>query len=372
MVYLMLSAGTENNLRRREFIQEHLKTLLQANATLGSLADLVEETWAEVLRDQGRTDDSYQQNKGTLGWLPTPSLALYERFAEDVEALLHCPLDPVEAMTLLMHLICFYVVQYLYCRSLGIRTGQADPRPTLLIDALESSEERAIRQASVLSFKRNQELLTDSTKRFLALQFTRWVEGSSKPWSKLDRLLSAAELNKLDQLRSPAELSRAAAYSYVPNDLETKDRDTIADMLNVVWEQRKSRFQTTFLPVHRRLSHEIGLVAPKTGFGQRYVLGDKLIKTLVLCSVKPGKPMEYYAFVNHLFDRYGLVIGPEQVGRAASWLREFDVNTLYYQMNLDAFRQKLKSSGLLAEYSDATGLVGHGTVVIGSGRHSHD
>jgi len=236
-----------------------------------------------------------------------------------------------------------------------------------MVDVQGAGEERALRQASVICFARNQDLLVEGTKQYLADYFAEWLDLSGDPWQRFeDELLDRAqEAHSLTDARRSAAERRSLTEPYV-GDLEGEDKTTVADMLTIYWEWRKGRFRDNFLPVHRKLSRDIGLVAPRTGVSQRYVLGDELIKTLVASNIPPGGHMEFHTFVRRLWDRYGLVIGPDEVGESDDWLRNYDVNRLYYQLNLDAFRLKLKGSGLLTEYSDATGLVVNRAASVGT------
>ncbi|HEY3366813.1 MAG TPA: hypothetical protein VGK74_17310 [Symbiobacteriaceae bacterium] len=355
MVYLMLGAGTRNDPARRERIVNRLKAILTANTALGDLVGLIEETWLDLLaaEDGQKGNKAREGDTGTLGWLPDPDFPAFERFAEDVDALLRCRLDAVEVMQMFLHLIGFHVTQYLYRRALKLTTFEGDPRPTILVDASEAGEERAIRHASVLSFKRNQELIVKATKRRLATIFAEQLSRQADPELVLTDLFKV----NFNKYWVRAEGHEAEWLDYVPTLSSADDRLVVARMLCATWEAESSGFDQHFLPVHRQIAREIGLVAPRTGNGQRYVLGDALLKALVLCNVKPGGELEYYGFAERLFDRYGLLVGPDELNRAAEWLQLYDVNRLYYQANSDAFRLKLKRAGLLTEYSDATAMV---------------
>ncbi len=116
------------------------------------------------------------------------------------------------------------------------------------------------------------------------------------------------------------------------------------------------RFLGRFVPIHRKLARSIGFVAPYQGPSQRYVLGDNLLKALVLANVPPGRREEYASFLERLYRRYGIVVD-QRAARNSGLYDRRPVNAEYYDDNGAALQQKLKAASLLEEYSDATALV---------------
>lgn len=365
MVYLMLGAGTLHDNQRRQFIQRRLEELLRQDSKVGDLAALVESTWQEEVgrvavlgaseeSTAAESQSEFMERTGTLGWLPDKDFPTYGVFAEDVEALLRCSLDPVEMFHLLSHLISFHVILYLYARAYSLCDESGiggQPPSTILIDAVDVGEDRAIRYASSLLYKRNQEMLIRAGQVY-ADRLAKQHASSHDPLAAvLEHFFpTAGKKGHVIEKIIDRQQTRIAGIAASGNH-----NALVAALTNAVEDVFKDQFHKRFVPVHRRLAKEIGLVAPKTGTSQRYVAGDALMKALVLANVT-AVDQEFHKFVNLLYTRYGLVIGPEQAARAP-WLRDYDINNQYYQANMDAFRQKLKNSGLLSEYSDATALV---------------
>ena len=119
------------------------------------------------------------------------------------------------------------------------------------------------------------------------------------------------------------------------------------------------RFRGRFVPIHRKLARSIGFVAPFQGPSQRYVIGDNLLKALVLAGVPPGRRREYAEFLNDLYRRYGIVVD-QRAARASGLYDRRPVNAEYYDNNRIALQRKLRAASLLEEYSDATALVVNG------------
>jgi hypothetical protein len=128
---------------------------------------------------------------------------------------------------------------------------------------------------------------------------------------------------------------------------------TYADALT---ELLMDGFTKQFIGLHRKLARNIGFVAPKQGRNPRYVLGDTLLKALVLANVSTGSEMAYDEFLSCLYTRYGLVVGQHEA-KLAGLSNRRSINTGYFENNRAALLAKMKSAGLLREYSDATAMV---------------
>jgi len=67
--------------------------------------------------------------------------------------------------------------------------------------------------------------------------------------------------------------------------------------------------------------------------------------------------MTYDEFLARLYERYGLVVGPEEV-RQSSLLDRRWINAEYYDRDKAALLEKMKHAGPAVEYWDATAVVG--------------
>ena len=102
----------------------------------------------------------------------------------------------------------------------------------------------------------------------------------------------------------------------------------------------------------RKLGKSIGLIVPPKGANARFTVNEKILSFLVLATVRPGQKVLLDDFLGKIFNRYGLVIGPEQSDRGQHGRRS-DV----FDANLAAFQKMLKQSGFLRDLSDATAIV---------------
>ena len=107
-----------------------------------------------------------------------------------------------------------------------------------------------------------------------------------------------------------------------------------------------------FLTVAKRL----GLVVPKRGAGARLVLNDKLLRCMVLATIRPGERVTYESFKKLLFAHYGLALDDATVGRSCAWSGTARLSTL--GGDADAWlAEMLDASGMLIRLSDSFSLV---------------
>lgn len=107
-----------------------------------------------------------------------------------------------------------------------------------------------------------------------------------------------------------------------------------------------------FLTVAKR----IGLVVPKRGAGARLVLNDKLLRCMVLATIRPGERVTYESFKKLLFAHYGLAVDDETIGRSCAWSGTARLSTL--GGDADAWlTEMLDASGMLIRLSDSFSLV---------------
>jgi hypothetical protein len=366
--YLMLSGGTQTDPERRNRITDKLRRLLtERNQEIGTLAALIDGTWTALRKNGQETDEveSDDEQSARLGWIPARACRLYTIIADDVGNLLSAELDPLESLDLLAHLICFHVIEYIYHRAhVGLdfstcATGDCleTRRLCLLVDALEGRGDGVIRRISAALYKEQEQRQIRAARDYVQVQVQAWathIKGDQLPsrlQEKAEAHFDVSRLHKGTLEHYEQEVKRVStqfrkgrldrqAYLRVYADLLT---DLLLDA-----------FRKHFIGVHRKLAQGIGLVAPRHGRHQRFVLGDTLLKALVLANVDGEMP--YDDFLQRLYARYGLVIGRAEAQRAGLNARH-SINTGYYDANREALLVKLKNAGLLHEYSDATAMV---------------
>jgi hypothetical protein len=120
-----------------------------------------------------------------------------------------------------------------------------------------------------------------------------------------------------------------------------------------VYKEADGRYgHKLFVTVAKR----IGLVVPKRGAGARFVLNDKLLRYLVLSTIRPGERVTYESFKRLLFAHHGLAVDDDRIGPSCAWSGTPRLTTL--GGNADAWlAEMLDASGMLIRLSDSCSLV---------------
>jgi hypothetical protein len=354
--YLILSAGTETDLDRRQDIAQRLETLLKhSHQAVGSVARTIDETW-ERLSGQ----PSHIPDHGTLGWIPEPHSPLYVTIAEDVAALLQTERDPIETLDLLAHLIGFHLTCYIYYHARSARSAPTAHQPLLLIDALEGADGGVIRQFSAALFREQEVHITQRAHQYVTDMAQAWAQQYAESTTSLATDLWSQAQSHFNLTRKETPDWLAPLQQHL--DDGTLSRATFLEQFtNEIFHKALKRdFDKNFVGVHRKLAKGVGFVAPKTGTGGRFVLGDTLLKALVLANVDATPAdMPYGDFLRRLYQRYGLIVGRHEAGQAGLFDRQ-PLDREYYKHNADALLEKMKRAGLAVEYSDATAMVTRG------------
>jgi hypothetical protein len=133
-----------------------------------------------------------------------------------------------------------------------------------------------------------------------------------------------------------------------------RESDSLAgEDVTGIYREADSRYgHKLFLTMAKR----IGLIVPKRGGGARFVLNDRILRCLVLATIRPGERVTYENFKDLLFAHYGIAVDDEAIGRSCVWSGTSRLTTL--GGNADAWLiEMLDASGMLLRLSDACSLV---------------
>jgi hypothetical protein len=111
--------------------------------------------------------------------------------------------------------------------------------------------------------------------------------------------------------------------------------------------------------IFRKIAKEIGLVIPRKGAGQRFVITSELLRFLVAALIPPGKRIRLTEFYNRAFAHYGLALGGQALANAFVW-NSGKANTDGYTVpssDADWIVEALRQGGFLVELSDAVSIV---------------
>lgn len=103
---------------------------------------------------------------------------------------------------------------------------------------------------------------------------------------------------------------------------------------------------------------ELQFIIPKSGPYERFSLPEDCIRFLVTSLIAPQQKMTIDRFLEVLYEKYRIIIGPNQYKKMSNTVEDID-DTLAnsFEANVKAFQNFLKATGFLRELSDATSIV---------------
>lgn len=301
---LFPDVGEAQNLDRKFMRRtgEMLYLMLNRSAGQAKLTALIEERLLAAggpwngLAERLAGPDLGPLIETNVGYLPLPSHPTYDRLAEDWCALLELRsipvenvLDPLERITGLL--------QALYIIQRAQETLEDDAPPPFFLDLVGAAGGNPIRKLSIDQYKRHRTMLMDAMSAFVD------TFAQTEEWrAVLDSESGAKEAQDLLTARfrwAPPRPDDPHRMPSADQQLQELRRDTQAS--------RGHFIGSTFLN-HVR---QIGMLRAHRRAGTWYAPNDAFLEALVLTIVRT--PMEFGEFLRALYDRYNLVVGPEEV-----------------------------------------------------------
>ncbi|MEZ8965070.1 hypothetical protein BCS96_09175 [Vibrio breoganii] len=281
-------------------LESSLKNLLSGSLKpIEKLSSFLEASLSDVAL---HSDDNSKPKKATLGWVPKASVPEAFLFATELNNICrssHSELDKLEMMQLLC---CLHIL-----RSLSFQSQR-----------LGNSK--------------------DLTPGFIG-NYAWIISDPDAPYSSPSRRLSQTSFDGIESLlfgvlRIVHGITRPNEQY---NDKEADDHG---------------------FKIFRKIGKEIGLIIPRTGQGQRFVLSPALLRVLVAAVVKPGERIRLTDFYRRIFAHYGIAISSQQLTVAINW-SSTKKNNRDYAVTTESLwiEEALKQGGFLVELSDAVSIV---------------
>jgi hypothetical protein len=291
--------------------------------------------------DEQKNPDIAKAGAGNMpAFLPYLSHPGYDRFAEDVLALLALDLPDQDCFEFLIPLFSFHLVLF-YLETARACTGK-DGLGAIVCEIVAPRPDQ-VRQASLESFAGNdsegvvavEELLKEFFGREEIIQIT---EASISP---IDKVKEMAQLFNKAPTKSWRFCRNLDEHSTPGNCPEEFFREFLNDA--------KLEFKDKSGKIHRGLGKECGLVSRRGTRSLRYAPTDDFLRMLVVTRVR-GR-VELNEFLAELFARYRLVIGHKEALRSPE-IQDSHKSENPFRKNTDRLIRRMESMGLARRMSD--------------------
>jgi len=175
-------------------------------------------------------------------------------------------------------------------------------------------------------------------------------------------------VKRLKRRRVPAstpktQYARVVVAGAFP-DASDKDQELARDAVGRVQDAEKvaDRLADALYPAgfldrgFRRVGRKLGLAGPDRGFGSpRFLLETPALALLSAATVPPGNSIGFRDWLDEIFLRFGIILGPGQRTDCTALLAHLDtpgVVTSILRENQEALRRRMVRAGLAMEYSD--------------------
>ncbi|TDV89925.1 hypothetical protein BDK62_12277 [Halomonas alkaliantarctica] len=278
------------------------------------------------------TDDNEDGSSGTeIGYLPYRHHEAYDRIADDWCNLLDLHLPDGHLFEPLFRITGLNLVTYLAQQTANI-LGSNKPEP--IVADLTDGSDKQFREICKMHLNRHRLAANRAVKTFITD-----IANQDEEWQ--------AAVTQGDGGAAKDVLRRLFAYKH--RDMQIRPP---LQQLNTLIEQATSRDKNNLHKYLLPLTKGIGLATSRQRIGSWFGLDDGLLFALVMANVT--HTVELRDFVAQLYERYGIVIGPEEARQAFTRL---PVGVQSFETNLAALEQRMTRLALTQRLSDDCAFV---------------
>lgn len=323
MLYLMLSRSSLHNELGKaiysKFFEQH------------SLMD-------KIARDlQHGKDPSFvniDKQKQITGYLPDKTNRQYDLLAEDWQAVLKNNLPVNDVVFYLSQISVLHLMRYLLSKCKEV----LDDCSTDMVCEVIGPQSASIRKLAAESLSYNSRLSEDALEKYMerVKETDVWLDPNKTDSEKIAYMLQTYFL-----------CNSTIRKKYMNGASRTADK-----VLEDLCEECKATFKKHAGKVHLVYGKNIGLISAAGVRRNRYVISDSLLKTLVVSNVRTPMPVD--DFLDRLYKRYEIVIGPNEGKVYADNCR---CSSKALADNRAVLEQRLDSLGMLRRLSDSFSYV---------------
>lgn len=280
-------------------------------------------------------------------YLPYKTHPRFDRLGEDFINLLSLKAPDNDKLLWIVPLSALHLS--LYHAEVALELVQPGKLPLPMVCEIVAPRKTVVRQLSIESLTENADLARRAVDSYLNSIFR------SDVWDSIvaDKDIPPSELieKAREFLHKNLRVPKRIYDDHVPSSgiLALKDE---------VIKYFKDRHAREFSRVHVTYGREAGLISKRATNRYRYAPTDQLLQSLVLANVEHESPLE--DFLDTLFRRYGIIVGPrqqnllEEAGYAELGKTVSGQSFRHNQLRIEA---RLKSMGMLRRLSDSQAYV---------------
>ena len=293
--YKHINITTASDLESR--LQQHFRQMLEdAVSPLANLTKFIEKSLSDYELD-------LSPKHSNLGWVPAATRIEALLFAHEADNICSANISALEKIDLLQLLCSMQVLRSLCFQACRLDDSEADTPGFIGNYAWIVTNPEALANAPI-------------------------------------RQMAQASFNRIEAL-----LYRVLRHKTLA--------DCVRSEHNPFKEADKNGFE-----IFRKIAKEIGLVIPRKGAGQRFVLSPELLRFLVAALIPPGQRIRLTEFYNRAFAHYGLALGGQALSSAFDWnTGKADGNSYTVPSHTAWIEEALRQGGFLFELSDAVSIV---------------
>ena len=324
LVYLMLNRSNRCD-EVRKLIEEKL---LDPKSAMNRIAQAVSDP-----------DSDPSSGDAGIGYLPLARHCLYDQMAEDwinilsIDKLPHSHLfEPLFRLTGLNLVVYFARRGREILRAERYEPIVADAQNGADVQLRESAKDHLIRHRTVAD-KAVEEFIRQTAEQ--------------NGWS--------AALNQKSAADARGIIERVFLKKKDTNTDDEGRHDDPEEQLRKLIKRAQKRDKNNISTFLLPLTKGIGLVTARPGPGTWFALDDAMITALVLANVSDTNTVELREFARRLYDRYGLVIGPDEAREEFG--RTPPVGLEKFRNNLAALENRMTRLALTRRLSDDCAFV---------------
>ena len=333
LLYLMLG-------RSRACVRDEVEALLRRRLLS---QDSPWNQLARLIRGSGNTGVGANEQTVELstGYLPMPTLPVYDRLAEDWKALLSLSGKPIEdLLDPLMRLSALHQVIYILDRAQSTKTGsRADEFPPFVFELTGSARKNPVQRISAEQYGNHLMLPRQAIDAFIDA-FSQSEHWRGRLRTTMERRKATDTLQEMFRWKRDED-ERAGRNDGPDAILESFRLSALKESKHTIWGTLSSQTKGA------------GMALSKGRAGTWYAPNDAFLEALVLANVTD--PVELGVFLWKLYNRYRVVIGQEQAQRAFGSNAAISLDRL--KINEQRLEQRLRVLGFVDRKSDACAFV---------------